>query len=107
MALPKAASEPEERVKERTAALSQSLEQLKETQFQLIQNEKMSSIGVLVADIAHEFNNPVCIVVGNLNLAQIYLQAMINHIKLYQKQFPRPGSIIQKDAENMDIGFIL
>lgn len=45
----------------------------------------MSNIGALVAGIAHELNNPVSIVVGNFNLAETYLTAIINHIKLYQK----------------------
>ncbi len=67
----------------------------------------MSSIGELITGIAHELNNPVSIVVGNITLAETYLQAIINHIKLYQQQFPHPGSIIEKDAEKMDIDFII
>ncbi len=105
--LQKVKVELEEKVEERTAELSQSLAKLQETQSQLIKNEKMSSIGELVAGIAHEINNPVSIVVGNLTLAETYLKKIINHIKLYQKQFPNPGSIIEKDAEKMDIDFIL
>jgi len=105
--LEKAKVELEERVKEKTAELSQSIADLKETQFQLIQNEQMSSIGELITGIAHELNNPVSIVVGNITLAEKYLQGIINHIKLYQKQFPCPGSIIEKDAEKMDIYFMI
>ena len=105
--LQKAKVEFEERVKERTAELSQSIADLKETQIQLIKSEQMSSIGELVTGIAHELNNPVSIVVGNITLAETYLQAIINHIKLYQKQFPHPGLKIEKDAEKMDIDFLL
>lgn len=106
-ALQKATSKLEQRVQERTAELSASIEQLKETQVQLIQSEKMSIIGSLVAGIAHELNNPVSILAGNLNLAKEDIEAIINHIKLYQKQFPHPGSIIEKDAENLDLDFLL
>ena len=105
--LQKAKVELEERVKERTAKLSQYLADLQEIQIQLIKSEQMSSIGELITGIAHELNNPVSIVVGNIALAETYLQGIINHIKLYQKEFPNPGSIIEKDAEKMDIDFLI
>ncbi|NER05467.1 MAG: hybrid sensor histidine kinase/response regulator [Okeania sp. SIO3C4] len=107
IALQKSASELENKVQERTAELSQSLAELQEAQLQLIKSEKMSNIGALVAGIAHEFNNPVSIVVGNVNFAETYLAAIINHIKLYQKEFPDPGLIIEKDAEDRDIDFLI
>ncbi len=105
--LQKAKVELEERVKERTAELSQSIADLKDTQIQLINSEKMSSIGELITGIAHELNNPVSIVVGNITLAETYLKGIINHIKLYQKEFPHPGSTIEKNAEKMDIDFMI
>ncbi|GGA49916.1 hybrid sensor histidine kinase/response regulator [Okeania sp. KiyG1] len=105
--LQKSASELEDKVQARTAELSQSLEELQAAQLQLINSEKMSNIGALVAGIAHELNNPVSIAVGNVNLAETYLTAIISHIKLYQKQFPDPGLIIEKDAEEKDIDFMI
>ncbi|MEM1168035.1 MAG: response regulator [Cyanobacteria bacterium P01_H01_bin.35] len=105
--LQKAKVELEERVKERTAELSQSLANLQETKIQLIKSEQMSSIGELISGIAHELNNPVSIVVGNIALAETYLQGIINHIQLYQKEFPKPGSTIEEDAEKMDIDFLI
>lgn len=107
MELQKAKAELEQKVQERTTELSQSLAKLQVTQGQLIKNEQMSSIGELVAGIAHELNNPVSIVVGNINLAETYLQELINHIKLYQKKFPNPGQIIEKNADEIDIDFLL
>ncbi|MDJ0553961.1 MAG: response regulator [Microcoleaceae cyanobacterium MO_207.B10] len=105
--LQKATSELEQRVEARTAELYESIEKLKETQLQLIQSEKMSSIGALVTGIAHELNNPVTILIGNINLAAEYIESIINHIKLYQKEFPNPGSIIEKDRESLDIDFLI
>ena len=105
--LQKSASELEDKVQAKTVELSQSLEELKAAQLQLIQSEKMSNIGALVAGIAHELNNPVSIVVGNVKLAETYLTAIINHMKLYQKEFPNPGLIIEKDMEEMDIDFLI
>ncbi|MGK7922051.1 MAG: response regulator [Trichodesmium sp.] len=105
--LQKAKAELEEKVKERTAELSQSLAKLQVTQGQLIKNEQMSSIGELVAGIAHELNNPVSIVVGNINLAEKYVKELINHIQIYQQQFPNPGEIIEKNADKIDLDFLL
>ncbi|NEQ38510.1 MAG: response regulator [Okeania sp. SIO3I5] len=105
--LQKAKVELEEKVKERTRKLSQYLAALQEIQIQLIKSEQMSSIGELITGIAHELNNPVSIVVGNIALAETYLQGIINHIKLYQKEFPNHGSIIEKAAEKMDIDFMI
>ncbi|MEB3343145.1 hybrid sensor histidine kinase/response regulator [Okeania sp.] len=105
--LQKTQVELEKMIEERTAKLSRSLAELQETQIELIKSEQMSSIGKLITGIAHELNNPVSIVLGNINLAEQYLETIINHIKLYQKEFPHPGSIIEKDAEEMDIDFLI
>ena len=107
IALQKATSELEKRVQERTAELSESLEKLKESQLQLIQSEKMSSLGALVAGTAHQLNNPVSILIGNINLAEEYIKAMTHHLEMYKKQFPNPGYMIEENAENIDIDFLI
>ena len=103
----------ENRVKQRTTELSQAnqdltkaLEQLQCTQGQLIQTEKMSSLGQLVAGIAHEINNPVNFVYGNLEPAHDYAQNILHILELYQNHYPEPGSTIQTELEALDIDFL-
>lgn len=67
----------ETRVQERTEELAKTLENLQETQSQLVQTEKMSSLGQMVAGIAHEINNPVNFIYGNLGYAEKYTQDML------------------------------
>ncbi|MFP4007521.1 MAG: sensor histidine kinase [Spirulinaceae cyanobacterium] len=66
--------------------LRNTLKQLQETQLQLIQTEKMSSLGQLVAGVAHEINNPVNFIHGNLEYALEYVDVLFAILELYQKQ---------------------
>lgn len=111
--LQKANEDLEDRVKQRTAELSQAnqdltqaLQQLQRTQGQLIQTEKMSSLGQLVAGIAHEINNPINFVYGNLEPAQEYAHKILQMLNLYQECYPHPKPIIQKTLEDWDIAFL-
>lgn len=97
----------EKKVQERTIELSQALEQLQKTQLQLVQNEKASSLGQIVAGIAHEVNNPIGLISTNLYHANNYVKELINLINLYQKKFPQPGSEIEEKIEGMDLTHIL
>lgn len=96
----------EERVQARTAELSQTLEELKQTQLQLVQSEKISSLGLLVAGVAHEINNPIGFISTNLYHASQYAQDLINLLKLYQEKFPQPGHEIEQIIESIDLGHI-
>lgn len=97
----------EQQVIERTAALTQALETLQRSQLQLVQSEKMSSIGQLMAGIAHEINNPLGFISGNLSLAQEGFADLINHMQLYQAEFPELSEKILDHAESIDLEFLL
>ena len=97
----------EVRVVERTEELSQALHELQQTQAQLVQTEKMSSLGQMVAGIAHEINNPANFIHGNLECAGNYLQDLLETLKLYQKYYPTPTDEIQHHVEATDIDFIM
>ncbi|MBK1988243.1 HAMP domain-containing protein [Sphaerospermopsis aphanizomenoides BCCUSP55] len=87
--------------------LEKILQELQETQTQLIQTEKMSSLGQLVAGVAHEINNPVNFIHGNITPLKEYLQNFLSLIKLYQVYYPQPVIEIQAYIEDIDFEFIL
>jgi PAS domain S-box-containing protein len=86
--------------------LSQTLQHLQQTQAQLIQTEKMSSLGQMVAGIAHEINNPVNFINGNLVHAHSYISDLFDLMKLYQKHYPCPAPEIQAQIATIDLEFI-
>lgn len=96
----------EERVEERTLELKETLQDLKETQTQLIQTEKMSSLGQMVAGIAHEINNPVNFIYGNIECANNYIQDLLNLLNLYQQHYPDPQSAIEEKIEEIDLDYL-
>jgi len=86
--------------------LSDTLENLKQTQSQLVQVEKMSSLGQLVAGVAHEINNPVNFIHGNLSYVQDYAENLLNFVQLYQQHYPDPVPEIQAEADKIDLEFL-
>ncbi|WP_460206162.1 PAS domain S-box protein [Scytonema sp. NUACC21] len=86
--------------------LSEALHKLQETQSQLIQHEKMSSLGQLVAGVAHEINNPVNFIHGNVTYAIEYIQDLLDLLKLYQENYPYPAAEIRDFCEEIDLSFI-
>ncbi|MCC5653909.1 HAMP domain-containing protein [Nostoc sp. XA013] len=105
-ALEKSKEELEDRVEERTTELKNALEELQRTQSQVVQSEKMSSLGQLVAGVAHEINNPVNFIHGNLAHVQEYTQDLLALMQLYQEHNSNPAPEIQIAVEEMDLEFL-
>ncbi|MEG4292999.1 response regulator [Microcoleus sp. C2C3] len=97
----------EARAREQAQDLQQSLQELKNTQAQLIQTAKMSSLGQLVAGIAHEINNPANFIYGNISHVSDYIQNLLHLLHLYQQQYTPPCSEIQTEIEAMDLEFMI
>ncbi|WGV25577.1 sensor histidine kinase [Halotia branconii] len=96
----------EQRVQERTAELSQSLQKLQQTQLQLIQSEKMSTLGQLVAGIGHEINNPIGFISGNCSHIQEYVNDLLRLINLQQQKLPDPDPEIAELVEEIDLDYL-
>ncbi|MEH2323140.1 MAG: ATP-binding protein [Nostoc sp.] len=105
--LKKVNQELEIRVEERTTALQETLNELQLTQIQLIQAEKMSSLGQMVAGIAHEINNPVSFIHGNLHHAHEYTQDLLKLVQAYQHFCPNTPPEIQEYVEEIDLNFLI
>ncbi|MGD1855278.1 MAG: ATP-binding protein [Leptolyngbyaceae cyanobacterium] len=87
--------------------LETTLETLQQTQLQLIQSEKMSGIGQMMAGVAHEINNPVTFIYGNLEFIREYVQDLMGLVKLYQQECHTPSGSLQTAIEAVDLPFLL
>lgn len=97
----------ETQLREKAKQLEQALHELQRTQAQLVQTEKMSSLGQLVAGVAHEINNPVNFIYGNLTHADEYTRDLLKLLLLYQQCYPNPAPEIQIEAEAIDLEFLI
>jgi two-component system NtrC family sensor kinase len=93
-------------LQQKTQLLEQTLEEFQQAQTQIIQSEKMLCLGQLVAGMAHELNNSVSFIYGNLPFALQYFQTLINLLQTYQKYYPVPEPEIQSALNIADLHFI-
>lgn len=104
--LAQAKTQLEVRVQERTSELASALGNLKHAQLQMVQSEKMSALGQLVAGVAHEINNPMSFIHGNLAPAKEYMQDLFELLGQYQLYYPQPHPNIQTTIEKIDLEFL-
>jgi signal transduction histidine kinase len=95
--------ELDKRVQERTAKLSQVLQEIHKSQLQLVQYEKISSLGQLVAGVDHEINNPLIVIEDSLNYLETFLCDLIYHLKLYHQHYPNPVKEIADDTQDIEL----
>ena len=87
--------------------LERSLADLQQAQLQTIQNEKMATLGNLVAGVAHEINNPIGFITASVNNAEEYIQDLLAHIQCYQENYPEPAPQVIDHAEDIDLEFLV
>ena len=98
--------ESEAQLREQAAQLEIAFHALAHTQAQLVQSEKMSSLGQLVAGIAHEINNPVSFIYGNISYAKDYTNDLLRILELYRSAYPEPTAEILAELEEIELEFI-
>ncbi|GAX34206.1 trifunctional serine/threonine-protein kinase/ATP-binding protein/sensor histidine kinase [Nodularia sp. NIES-3585] len=95
------------REQDKTRQLEKAIKDLQATQIQLMQSEKMSSLGNLIAGVAHEINNPVGFISGSIGQAKDAVIDLIDYLEMYQAKFPNPGAEIQQKAAEIEIDYLL
>jgi signal transduction histidine kinase len=99
-------SQSENSLKQKAKDLELAMQELKLNQIQMVQSEKMSSLGLLVAGIAHEINNPITFIHGNIRYVEEYSNSLLGLVKIYQKYYPEPVTELQDAFNEFNIDFI-
>ncbi|MHC5729015.1 MAG: sensor histidine kinase, partial [Nostoc sp.] len=94
-------------LEQKSLDLQQALTDLQNTQLQMVQSEKMSALGNLVAGVAHEMNNPLGFIAASLKLAKPTIADIVEHLKLYQSSLPNASDQIIDHAESIDLDYSL
>ena len=93
-------------LREKASQLEVTLQELRQTQSQLIQAEKMSSLGQIVAGVAHEINNPINFIYGNILPADDYVSDLVDLIYTYQESYPNPTAKVKEKIAAIELEFI-
>ncbi|WP_239033183.1 PAS domain-containing sensor histidine kinase [Leptothermofonsia sichuanensis] len=101
-----ARKQAEKAVLQKSQELEHALQDLQSAHLQMVQSEKMASLGNLVAGVAHEINNPVGFLNGSINNAREYIQDLLVHLDLYQQHHPNAAAPVQTHAEDIDLEFL-
>ncbi|MGB3654104.1 MAG: ATP-binding protein [Rivularia sp. (in: cyanobacteria)] len=104
--LEKTVQERTQELTDKTHKIEETLQELQDTQIQLIHTEKMSGLGQLVGGVAHEINNPVTFIDGNITHAKQYTQDLLTLVELYQTHFPDPPVEILDELEAVELDFL-
>ncbi|MBE9095977.1 PAS domain S-box protein [Tychonema sp. LEGE 07203] len=97
----------ESQLRTKNEELAKALQDVHKTQSMMVQNEKMVSLGQLVAGVAHEINNPVSFIYGNVMHADDYFQDLLKMLQLYQREYPEPTQPIREEIDDIDLNFLL
>ncbi|KAF3885262.1 MULTISPECIES: hybrid sensor histidine kinase/response regulator [Nostocales] len=95
------------KLKEQNLLLHNTLDELKVAQVKQIQNEKMAALGQLVAGIAHEVNNPISLIYGNIEYVSQYVQQLIDVVEVYNQEYPNQTPKIQRTVQDIDLNFLM
>lgn len=104
--LTKALEKKTQQLNEKNFYLEQTIYELKHTQSQLILAEKMSALGHMVAGVAHEINNPVNFIYGNLTHASEHIQYLFKLVDIYQQEYPNPSQKVQEVIANINLAYL-
>ncbi len=97
----------ESAVIEKSKELEKAVKELKQAQLQMVQNEKMATLGNLVAGVAHEVNNPIGFLKGSISNAEEYIKDLFTHIECYQENYPNPEEEVIENAEDIDLEYLI
>ncbi len=92
---------------QKSQELETALQELNQAQLQMVQNEKMATLGNLVAGVAHEVNNPIGFLKGSISNAEDYIKDLFAHIECYQENYPTPDEEIIENAEDIDLEYLI